>query len=118
MPLLIDTCAAIWIAEDEPSAGGAVEALEAVAGDGTPVLLSPMSGWEIGMLVARKRPTIAMAPEAWRQRRLAASGVALACGGAQRRRFSLASQCNNRRDTSRDASCCTKCPAPGTVNSV
>jgi PIN domain nuclease of toxin-antitoxin system len=78
MPLLLDTCAAIWIAEDEPLAGGAIEALDAAAGDGTAVLISPMSGWEIGLLVARKRMTISMAPEAWFQRLLGVPGVALA----------------------------------------
>ena len=37
-----------------------------------------MSGWEVGMLVARKRLTIAMEPEAWFERLLAVPGVRLA----------------------------------------
>lgn len=78
MPLLLDTCAAIWIAEDEPLAGHAVEALDAAGGEGVPVFVSPMSAWEVGLLVARKRLTISMNPEAWFQRLTAVPGVALA----------------------------------------
>ncbi|MEO8603412.1 MAG: type II toxin-antitoxin system VapC family toxin [bacterium] len=77
-PLLLDTCAAIWLAEDEPIAAAAAEALDAVARAGTAVFISPMSGWEIGLLVAKRRVTISMHPEAWFSRLLAVAGVALA----------------------------------------
>lgn len=76
--LLLDTCAAIWIAEDEPIAAPAAEALDAAARGDVPVLVSPMSAWELGMLVARRRLLMAMAPEAWFRRLLAVPGVALA----------------------------------------
>ena len=77
-PLLLDTCAAIWIAEDEPIADGAAAALDGAAAAGMAVLVSPMTGWEIGLLAARKRITISMSPEAWLQRLLTVPGVALA----------------------------------------
>ena len=77
-PLLLDTCAAIWIAEDEPIADGAAAALDGAAAAGMNVLVSPMTGWEIGLLAARKRITISMSPEAWLQRLLTVPGVALA----------------------------------------
>ena len=77
-PLLLDTCAAIWIAEDEPIAEDASAALDGAADAGVAVLVSPMTAWEIGLLAARKRITISMSPEAWFQRLLAVPGVALA----------------------------------------
>ncbi|MBX3025147.1 type II toxin-antitoxin system VapC family toxin [bacterium] len=78
MPLLLDTCAAIWIAEDQPIASAAAAALDAAAAAGRPVFVSPMSAWEIGLLVARSRLTISISPEAWFRRLLAVPGVALA----------------------------------------
>jgi PIN domain nuclease of toxin-antitoxin system len=82
MPILLDTCAAIWVAEDEPIAAAADEVLDAAAADGTRVLVSPMSAWEIGLLVARKKLTISMTPDAWFQRLLTVPGLALADLGA------------------------------------
>jgi PIN domain nuclease of toxin-antitoxin system len=75
--LLLDTCAVIWIAESEPIAAGAAEALDASARNGLSVFVSPMSAWELGMLVARGRLTITMNPEAWFERLLTVPGVAL-----------------------------------------
>lgn len=77
-PLLLDTCAALWIAEDAPIATPAAEALDAAVQNGTPVLVSAMSVWELGLLVARQRLTLSMAPDAWFRRLLAVPGVALA----------------------------------------
>lgn len=76
--LLLDTCAAIWIAEDEPIATAAVAALDAAARNGTTVFVSAMSAWEVGVLVARRRITLSMAPEAWFRRLLSVPGVGLA----------------------------------------
>ena len=76
--LLLDTCAAIWLTQGEPIAAQATEAIDACARKGAPLFVSPMSGWEIGMLVSRGRLTITMDPEAWFERLLAVPGVALA----------------------------------------
>lgn len=76
-PILLDTCAAIWIAEDEPLAADAVQAIDA-AREGAIIFVSPMSAWEVGMLAARKRLTIAMEPEAWFEKFLAVPGTRLA----------------------------------------
>ena len=72
--ILLDTCAAIWIAEDEPITADATQVLGA-ARESTTIFVSPMSGWEVGMLVAKKRITIAMEPEAWFEKLLAVPGV-------------------------------------------
>jgi PIN domain nuclease of toxin-antitoxin system len=77
-PLLLDTCAAIWMAEDEPIAPEATAALAGAAESGTPVFVSAMSAWELGMLVSRRKLTLSMAPDAWFRRLLQVAGVALA----------------------------------------
>jgi PIN domain nuclease of toxin-antitoxin system len=77
-PLLLDTCAAIWLAEDEPIAAPAAAALDEAARSGTTVFVSPMSAWELGLLVARGRITLSMAPDAWFRRLLSVPGVGLA----------------------------------------
>jgi PIN domain nuclease of toxin-antitoxin system len=53
-PLLLDTCAAIWAVEDRLPPATA-EILTRRYRDGEPVFLSPISGWEIGLLFSRGR---------------------------------------------------------------
>lgn len=77
-PLLLDTHAAVWIAEDQPLAKGAVEALDAAYRTGSTVFVSAITAWEIGMLVSRNRLGLATRPERWFQRLLAIPGVRLA----------------------------------------
>ena len=76
--LLLDTCAAIWLSQDEPVASEVVEALDQAARDGIPIFVSPMSAWEIGMLNARGRLAISMSPEAWFAVLLDVPGIVLA----------------------------------------
>jgi PIN domain nuclease of toxin-antitoxin system len=64
--------------EDEPISPEAAQELDAAAREGTEILISPMTGWEIGMLAARKRVTLTMGPEAWFDRLLSVPGVRLA----------------------------------------
>lgn len=77
-PLLLDTCAVIWIGLDQPVAAEASGAMNDSIRDGTPVFVSPISAWEIGMLVAKNRLTITMEPQAWFGRLLGVPGVRLA----------------------------------------
>lgn len=77
-PLLLDTCAAIWLAEGETVSGQATQALDSAAKNGVPVYVSPMTAWEIGLLVARRRIAITMVPEAWFTKLLAVPGLRLA----------------------------------------
>lgn len=76
--LLLDTCALIWVTEGASIAAEAEEALRRAARPGGRVLLSPISAWEIGLLVARGRLAMAMEPEEMFAAALAAPGVALA----------------------------------------
>jgi PIN domain nuclease of toxin-antitoxin system len=76
-PLLLDTCAAIWITTEQISQE-AMAAIDHSREDGEAIYLSPISAWEIGLLVARGRLNLAMAPERWFSRLLQAPGLQLA----------------------------------------
>ena len=54
VPLLLDTCAAIWAAEDRLPASS-VELLTRYYNDDVPVFLSPITAWELGLLLSRGR---------------------------------------------------------------
>ena len=77
-PLLLDTCAVIWVANDEPIAKEAREASAAALLADAPVYVSPISAWEVGMLAARRRISLRMSPEKWFDRLLGAPGLRLA----------------------------------------
>ncbi len=77
-PLLLDTCAAIWVAADEPIANEAENAIVAALEADEPVFVSPITAWEIGLLAARGRISLPMSPEKWFERLLDAPGGSLA----------------------------------------
>ena len=78
MRLLLDTCAAIWISADAPLAEEAIGALDQAEDGGRPVLISPITAWEIGLLVARGRVALPIDPQAWFDRLMEAPNVELA----------------------------------------
>ncbi|MGH6826263.1 type II toxin-antitoxin system VapC family toxin [Methyloceanibacter sp.] len=67
-PLLLDTCALIWLARDEPLDRTAVELLDAANDAGVITYISPISAWEVGILVARARLKLLITPQRWFQR--------------------------------------------------
>jgi PIN domain nuclease of toxin-antitoxin system len=78
LPLLLDTCAAIWISEEQPLASEALMAIERSHRSGAFIYVSPITAWEIGLLVSRGKLTSPMSPLRWFERLLEASGVRLA----------------------------------------
>jgi PIN domain nuclease of toxin-antitoxin system len=66
----------IWAAEDALSAEAA-DAMTASLRDGVPVFLSPISAWELGMLMARRRYLSSLSPERWFERVTSSPGVRL-----------------------------------------
>jgi PIN domain nuclease of toxin-antitoxin system len=76
--LLLDTCAAIWLSQDEPVAAEALEAVDNAARNGSLIYVSPMTAWEIGLLNARGRLAMSMSPDDWFDALLAVPGMALA----------------------------------------
>jgi PIN domain nuclease of toxin-antitoxin system len=77
-PLLLDTCAVIWVAEDEPISERAVLALDEAHAADQFVYLSPITAWEFGLLVARGRLTTMIKPQLWFERLLDVPNVRLA----------------------------------------
>jgi PIN domain nuclease of toxin-antitoxin system len=77
-PLLFDTHAVIWLFEDISLAPKAVSAIAAAYRDDTPLLVSPITAWEIGQLVSRNRISLSAAPHRWFARVLATPGMRLA----------------------------------------
>ena len=76
--LLLDTCALIWIAEDDPISAAAVQALNGAHRAGQPVYVSPISAWEVGLLTARGRLDCLMKPQLWFQRLIDGATLRLA----------------------------------------
>lgn len=64
-PILLDTCAAIWIGDAGRLSAAAEAALEEAELDGIPIYVSPITAWEIGMLVSRGRLVMTTSPQAW-----------------------------------------------------
>jgi len=64
-PLLLDTCAMIWMSENEWLSEEAVEELDQASDRSESVRLSAISAWEIGMLASKERLTFPLAPLAW-----------------------------------------------------
>jgi PIN domain nuclease of toxin-antitoxin system len=76
-PLLLDTNAAIWLSRDELKAS-ASEKLDEAARVGVATYLSPITAWEVGLLVSRNRLNLLMTPQRWFARLLSVPGMRLA----------------------------------------
>lgn len=77
-PLLLDTCATIWILDNAPMTDAAVAAVDRAFDEGIGIYVSPMTAWEIGMLMSRGRLKSALPPQRWFRRVLEVPGVRLA----------------------------------------
>lgn len=77
LPILLDTCALIFMVEDQLGAS-AEQALGDAYAASHPALVSPVSAWEIGQLSARGRLRIAAEPLSWFRRASTRPGVAIA----------------------------------------
>ena len=75
-PLLLDTCAAVFLINGDPIAPGATEAMNAAAASGQPLHLSPVTAWEVGMMEAKGRFRSPMTPQRWFEALSALPGIA------------------------------------------
>jgi PIN domain nuclease of toxin-antitoxin system len=75
--VLLDTHVIIWLYKGEPIAPDALRQIETARATGG-LLVSPMSAWEVGLLVAKRRISIPAEPAAWFQRFVDEAGVRLA----------------------------------------
>ena len=79
MPVfLLDTCAVIWIARDEPLREPAASALADLYAEEGGLAVSPITAWEVAMLAAKGRIALSLSPEIWFDGICAIPGVALA----------------------------------------
>ena len=74
--LLMDTCAAIWVAEGQSISEEALQALDNVSEGG--LYVSPITAWEVGMLVRKGRLTIRATAQHWFRALLQLPGMRLA----------------------------------------
>lgn len=75
---LLDTCAVIWIANDDGLQEPASSELPKACDRGSRLFVSPMTAWEIAMLVAKGNIALAISPDIWFERFCEQQGVALA----------------------------------------
>lgn len=65
-PILLDTCAALWLSTREIElTPDAVEAIAEADKADVPVLISPITAWEVGQLVAKGRIALSQTPQQW-----------------------------------------------------
>ena len=77
-PLLLDTHTAIWLVHNEPIARAAEQALNAVQETGGTLLVSPITAYEVGLLVSLRRIDLLATPQRWFARLLSIPNVQLA----------------------------------------
>ena len=72
--LLLDTCALLWTVNRDPLLAGARKAISKAASTGA-LYLSPVSAWEIGLLVRRGRLELGIPAESYIERVFRLPGV-------------------------------------------
>ena len=77
-PLLLDTCATIWLMNGDKMSQASHKAIEASLAANSGVYVSPITAWEIGTLVAKQRIQLTLTVEAWFEALLSLPGVRLA----------------------------------------
>ena len=77
-PVLLDTCAAIWLMSGDPITPSSREQIRLARAANLGVYLSPFTAWEIGTLVAKGRLQLTLSPEVWFETLLELPGVRLA----------------------------------------
>ncbi|MGD0682827.1 MAG: type II toxin-antitoxin system VapC family toxin [Terracidiphilus sp.] len=77
-PVLLDTCAAIWLMNRSPLSSASRSAIRSAQTANLGVYLSPFTAWEIGTLVAKGRLHLTLSPEVWFESLLELPGVRLA----------------------------------------
>jgi len=64
-PILLDTCAVIWLQAGSVFRPESEAALQEAQTIGTQVLVSPITAWEIGLLVSKGRLVLSLPPLTW-----------------------------------------------------
>lgn len=77
-PVLLDTCAALWLANGDPLSAAGLAAIRGAVRQGAGVYVSPISAWEISLLAARGRLGLSMPAREWFDALLELPGLRLA----------------------------------------
>jgi PIN domain nuclease of toxin-antitoxin system len=77
-PVLLDTCAAIWLMDGAPLSATSLERIRLAQKAHAGVFVSPISAWEIATLLRKGRIFLNRPPEVWFDTLLALPGVRLA----------------------------------------
>lgn len=64
-PILLDTCAVVWLQAGSVFRPESEAALQEAQEIGTQVLVSPITAWEIGLLVSKGRLILSLPPLNW-----------------------------------------------------
>lgn len=75
--ILLDTCAAMFLVADERMSEAARQAIDAAAGVDAPLLVSPITAWEVGMMEGKGRFRSSLTPQRWWATLLSAPGIVL-----------------------------------------
>jgi PIN domain nuclease of toxin-antitoxin system len=78
LPVLLDTCAAIWLMNGDPMSADSRAAVTAAQTENVGIYVSPITAWEIATLVAKNRLQLTLSPEAWFDSLLRLPGVRVA----------------------------------------
>jgi PIN domain nuclease of toxin-antitoxin system len=76
--LLLDSCAAVFLAERAPMREPGISAIKECVDAGRAIFISPWTAWEVGMLVSKGRLTISRDPQSWFSALLSQDQVELA----------------------------------------
>jgi PIN domain nuclease of toxin-antitoxin system len=77
-PVLLDTCAALWLMSGDAMSAGSRTTIRAARTANLGVYVSPFTAWEIGTLAAKGRVQLTLSAEVWFETLLALPGVRLA----------------------------------------
>jgi PIN domain nuclease of toxin-antitoxin system len=77
-PVLLDTCAAIWLMNGDPMSADGRASITAALTENAGIYVSRITAWEIATLVAKNRLQLTLSPEAWFDSLLRLPGVRLA----------------------------------------
>ena len=77
-PILLDTCAALWVMNNEWMKQGAVDAIDEAFDRNEKVFVSPFTAWEVGKLAEKGRFKSSYSPQRWLTLLLARPGIAVA----------------------------------------
>ena len=76
-PILLDTCAALWLVADAPMDDAAMQAISAADKANVPLRISPITAWEIGLLARKGRFRSSLSPQRWFERLRTLPGIQL-----------------------------------------